>query len=183
MAHEFYVTNTLGALRPASPADAEKIAMLPAGTPFRVVATVNPRNAAAHRFYFGLLGVVAENTDYNTEQLLTLIKIGVGHVTEYIMPQTGEVVLVPRSISWAKMDETEFRSFVDRSINFILERILPGSTSEELEREVFERLGISLDNINPRSEAGGGRAATKAGGGGEDGSHGRSLPSVAGDAP
>lgn len=178
MSIEFRAVKKLGALRPASAHDAEIMQGLPDGAPIKMVATIHPRNERAHRWFFGLLGVVADNTDLNTTQLLTLIKIGIGHVDTIIMPGTGEVIYQPRSISWAKMDEKEFRSFVDRAINFIIERILPGTDSTELEREVFERLGISLDNINPRSEAAGARAGTKAAGGGEDAPV-RPLPSVA----
>lgn len=68
------------------------------------------------------------------------------------------------------MDEKQFRPFVEKSIDFIIQRILPGSTSTELEREVFERLGIDLNNIHesgaPSVRAGSRRSAADRGGAG-----------------
>lgn len=178
MSIEFRALKTLGALRGATRDDVAAIADLPEGTPIKIVATINPRNERFHRYFFGIVGLVAENTDYTPDQVLTLIKIGIGHVDTIVMPGSGEPVYMPRSISFAKMDEPQFRDFVDRSIKFILQRILPGVASEDFERELFERLGIDLNNIKPRSEAAGVRAANNAGGGGRESAG--ALPSEAG---
>jgi hypothetical protein len=155
MSIELRCIKKLGALRPASDHDAELMNGLPEGMPIKLVATIHPRNPKAHAWFFGLLGVVAQNTEYTTDQLLTLIKIGIGHVDTLIMPSTGEVIYQPRSIAWSKMDEKQFRPFVEKSIDFIITRILPGSTSAELEREVFERLGIDLNSIHESGAPGG----------------------------
>lgn len=168
MSVEFYCIRKYGALRPNSDHDADVILGLPDDQPIKLRATVHPRNPKAHAWYFGLLGVVAKNTEYTTDQLLTLIKIGIGHVDTIIMPSTGEVIYQPRSISWSKMDEKQFRPFVEKSIDFIIQRILPGSTSAELEREVFERLNISLDNITESGARTGARGRQNAAGGDAD---------------
>lgn len=179
MSIEFRAVKTLGALRGATPDDVATIADLPDGQPIKMVATLNPRNEKFHRYFFGIVGVVAENTDYTPEQVLTLVKIGIGHVDIIVMPGSKEPVYMPRSISWARMDEPQFRDFVDRSIKFILQRILPGVASEDFERELFERLGIDLTNIRSGSEAGGGRVANSYAGDGGSGSGSAPLPSEA----
>jgi len=148
MALEFRVIRKLGGLRAASPHDAEIMATLPADQPIKVTAVANPRGAKFHNWFFGLLGVVAEATDRPAKEVLTIIKIGVGHTEDFIMPHTGEIVRIPRSISWAQMDGPQFREFVDLAIKFIIEHMMPGTTNKELEEEVWIRLGISLDQVS-----------------------------------
>ncbi len=153
MSIEFRAVKRLGALRPATDHDAALMQDLPEGTPIKLVATVRPRNEAHHRWFFGLLGVVADNTEYTTDQLLLLVKIGIGHVDTIIHPVTGAQVLVPRSISFAKMDQQQFTRFANDAVNFIITRYLPGVSNQELEREVFERVGIDLSNLRDRRAA------------------------------
>lgn len=176
MSIEFRAIKKLGALRPATPDDAEIMAMLPEGQPVKLTATIRTRSSKHHRWFFGLLGVVAEATSTHIDQIVHMVKIGIGHCDLLIMPKSGEVVYMPRSISFTKMDQQQFNDFADKSVDWLLANLLEGTTDAELRREVAERTGVYMDD--PRSEAAGVRAANNAGGGGR--SHARALPSEAG---
>jgi hypothetical protein len=72
------------------------------------------RNPKFHRWFFALLRKVIENTDNrwaNEEALLFALKIEVEHC-EPSVALTGEVILQPKSINFAAMDEIKFKSFV-----------------------------------------------------------------------
>jgi len=177
MTLEFRAIKKLGALRPVTAEDAEIMAMLPEGQPVKLVATIRTRSTKHHRWFFGLIGVVAEAKSMHTEQVLHMVKVGIGHCDLLIMPKSGEVVYMPRSISFAKMDQRQFNDFADKSVDWLLANLLEGTTDAELRREVAERTGVYLNE--PRSEAAGVRAANNAGGGGQR-VHGAPLPSEAG---
>ena len=100
-----------------------------------------PRNVYHHRKFFALLNLVFENQEkYETvEQLLTIFKIGTGHYETMVMK--NGLAYIPKSISFAKMDQGEFEEFWDKCIKLITTRILPGVTKESLEREILELIG------------------------------------------
>ncbi len=96
-----------------------------------------PRNYEFHKKAFALFNLVYENQDrYNTlEDILTEIKLRTGHYQEHITVK-GVVVYVPKSISFASMDETEFNVFYNKAVNIVLKYFIPDTTREELENEV-----------------------------------------------
>ena len=58
------------------------------------------------------------------EDLLTEIKLKTGHYTEHITTK-GIVVYIPKSISFAKMDELQFQMFYSKVIDVVLRDFLP----------------------------------------------------------
>lgn len=65
-------------------------------------------------------------------------KIAAGHIDEpLIMPDTGQVFLRPASIAIESMPQHEFNQFLDRAIDVVIKRWLPGSTHAEIREEVF----------------------------------------------
>lgn len=106
-----------------------------------------PRNVKFHRLFFGLLNLVYENTEQfkSVEHLLTVCKIGIGHA-DLVKLQNGQEYWHPRSISFAVMDEDQFRTFWDRSVNWLIANVLPVGKSE-LESELFSLLGYDLNNL------------------------------------
>lgn len=79
------------------------------------------RNPKFHRWFFALLRKVIDNTDNrwkNEDELLYALKIEVGHC-EPTPAMTGEVLLQPRSINFAAMDEIKFKLFVTRCLDAI----------------------------------------------------------------
>lgn len=101
-----------------------------------------PRNLQHHRLFFALIGIVFENQErYETrDELLAAIKAATGHAT--ILPMdNGNSIYVPKSISFAKMDQTEFDAFYNKVCDVVCTRIIPNLKQEDLKREVAEMVG------------------------------------------
>lgn len=104
---------------------------------------VKPRCLGHHRLYWSLCQMVAENMDgdYSAEVVSDVIKLRAGHVT-VVRTQKGEVFL-PKSISFAAMDQIAFNQFFDRAIKVVVADILPGVSSDALRAEVESMLSGS----------------------------------------
>ena len=101
-----------------------------------------PRNLKHHRKFFKMIEIVyKQQSFYATEpDMLDDIKICVGHSRTFI-GKDGAVRTVPLSISFAKMDQTAFEQFYNKFVKFILEQVLPGVDSKDLEQRVYDMLG------------------------------------------
>jgi len=80
------------------------------------------RNPKFHRKFFAMLNVVLQNQEKYTilEDLLTEVKIRIGHYKEYITTD-GQVVYMPKSISFENMDDIQFEKFYNKTIDSILD--------------------------------------------------------------
>ncbi|RAU21100.1 hypothetical protein CU669_15210 [Paramagnetospirillum kuznetsovii] len=126
---------TLGGLRPANQDAAEILSRYKVGD--MVTAEVKkPRNLAHHRLYWELCRIVAANMpgDHSAEIVSDVIKIRAGHCA-VVATVKGEV-FSPKSISFATMDQHQFREFFDRALAVVVNDILPGVDSAALEAEV-----------------------------------------------
>lgn len=103
-----------GALRPADQESVEEFAKLPVGKPLHVEVK-QPRNAAFHRLYWALCARIAESKGVTAENISDVLKIATGHVTILSTKSYGRVH-VPKSISFAAMDQTAFRDFFERCV-------------------------------------------------------------------
>ncbi len=135
-------------LRGATPADDEayrkwrrRLEKSKPGTYHRFESS-SPRNGAHHRKMFALLTLVAENSEtYDTpEKALVAIKLVVGHFEPAVHPVTGELIQVPKSISYESMDQDEFDAFYKTAVDAVMQHILP-----QLDDNTAERL---LDMIS-----------------------------------
>jgi hypothetical protein len=100
-----------------------------------------PRNLQMHRLFWKLMETVANNQEHyrSAEEVCTAFKFAVNHC-DTLRTKRGDV-LVPRSISFAKCDQIQFREFFDKAVKFCVEEVIPGLNSEALEREVMELVG------------------------------------------
>lgn len=132
----------LRSLRPADPLAEEIMRSLKAGA-MVTVEVRKSRNLQHHRLYWSLMQLVADNMDgnYSAEVVSDVVKIRAGHVIP-VRTAKGEVFL-PKSISFAAMDQQDFREFFDRAIQVVTSDILPGLDSETLRREVYEMIGTT----------------------------------------
>ena len=96
-----------------------------------------PRNGAHHRKFFALLQLIAENSEtYNTtEKALVGVKLAAGLFDLMAHPATGEIIQVPRSVSFEAMGQEDFEAFYTNAIDAVLQHILP-----HLDREKADRL-------------------------------------------
>jgi len=96
------------------------------------------RSLPMHRLFWKLMQTVYENQDHyrSPDDVCTAFKFAVGHVDS--LKTARGVIQVPRSISFAKMDQVAFREFFDKALHFCVTEVIPGLDSAELEREVQE---------------------------------------------
>lgn len=102
----------------------------------------NPRNLAHHKKFMKLLSVFWEAAgDWSSSYAVLIeLKVRLGHVSKVLIRETGEIVSVPRSISFASMDQTEFEQFYEKAINELC--IMAGGIEpDELRQEVLNQLG------------------------------------------
>lgn len=120
----------------ADPMGLEELQTINRGEQVRVKVT-RMRNAGHHRKFFALLKAVydAQNRFATMEQLLNFVKVATGYcdVMEIIK---GKPIYIPKSIRWARMNQTAFEEFYEKVVKLILEKILPGVDASDLEARV-----------------------------------------------
>lgn len=101
-----------------------------------------PRNLKHHRKFFALIGVVfkAQGFYATQENMLDDIKLAIGHSRQFI-GHDGLIRIIPNSISFANMDQSEFEQFYNKAVEFILSKILPAVDKADLEQQVYDVLG------------------------------------------
>lgn len=108
------------------------------------VAIVQRRNPRHHRLFFAILKFVQMHSPVMTgvpiERLKTAVKLATGLADEGVDMETGEVYRVPRSISWAAMDQTEFAPWFDDACRVIAERWMPSGTTPDSVRDELYRM-------------------------------------------
>jgi len=89
-----------------------------------------PRNLGFHKRFFAMLKTTLEMTDLkiNIEQWRTLVTCGCGYA-DYV-EFNGQLIAVPKSIAFARMDETEFERFYSDALSFICENYIHGTPDE-----------------------------------------------------
>ena len=101
-----------------------------------------PRNVQFHRLFFALLQIVFENQSRckSIDELLDVVKISVGHCRTFRY-KDGTEVKTPKSISFSRMKEDDFRIFYDRVVAFVCQELLPRMDSDDLKMRVLEIIG------------------------------------------
>jgi hypothetical protein len=89
--------------------------------------------------YWALMGVLVDHGVFPMKEAASdAVKIGCGHAATVIMPDTGEVYFVPKSIAFESMAQTDFSAFLNAAIDLICERWLAGADRQQLRERVFE---------------------------------------------
>jgi Protein of unknown function (DUF1367) len=98
-----------------------------------------PRNLRHHRKMYALIQAVFPHQDvYPTQELfVAAIKAAVGLCDTFNLP-SGKTVVLPRSWSFANMDQSDFDEIYKRVEQVILTKILPGVNEAELEAHVHD---------------------------------------------
>lgn len=131
-----------GALVPDDDSTVDQLQKLKSGEVVRVEYK-RPRNVQFHRKFMALVNLVFDNQDkyHNREDLLTELKLQVGHYQEHIT-LGGKIVFQPKSISFASMDEDEFSTFYSKVVDVVLRYFLTGMDEDELNNMVDSVLGF-----------------------------------------
>lgn len=141
---KIFLRRTKAGFEPAYDRDADLLRDIPVGA---VVSTVpkRPRNPRRLRWWWALLHKVAESHPFysRAEQVALHLKYRTGHVEPVVIVK-GDAVethLVPQSIAYDAMTESEFRAFVDRALDVVVAELLPGIERDELVAEIEAMLG------------------------------------------
>lgn len=104
-----------------------------------------PRNLSAHRRFFALVNLVYTNSEKfpSPDVARRVLTCRAGHALPYIIESTGEVLLIPESISFANMDQDEFDAFWQRVVKVVCDEILPGVTEADIEAEILSCVGAA----------------------------------------
>lgn len=104
------------------PADVESAGLLSKVTPGKIVRIEvrAPRSGAFHRKYWLLCARIGDAVGVDSENISDLLKIETGHCTIVKSKTYGELRL-PRSISYAAMDNAAFSIFFERCVQVICE--------------------------------------------------------------
>jgi hypothetical protein len=100
-----------------------------------------PRNLRHHKKLFALLNAVFphQNQYATTQDLLSALKIAIGYF-EQGKTVDGLPFVIPKSISFASLDQNGFEAVYERTVDVILTRILPNVNRDELTDQVNEIL-------------------------------------------
>jgi Protein of unknown function (DUF1367) len=124
---------------PLSVEDADRMKRIKEGG-IILVDYKKPRNPLFHNKFMSMVRTVFDNQEQyaNIENLLNVLKVELGHYDTMFYRDLK--IRIPRSISFAKMDEIEFSAFYDRAVSCCLSHFLPQTTPEELEEYVAQIL-------------------------------------------
>lgn len=136
-----HVMRSGGALKPCHPEDAELLSKMKESQPYRLEYT-QTRSLPHMRKFGALLGMVSEHHPvYSTRaKALIAIKLAAGHCEWVPSPETGELLPIPKSISFARMGQDEFDRFYFDAVNAVITHLLPDMTSGMVDREIAARL-------------------------------------------
>lgn len=103
-----------------------------------------PRALKALRRWWVLCNLIYQNSEQFTSPELVhqYLKIKAGHTIPIVSKSTGEVFLLPDSISFDSIDESGFQNVWARAIKVVSEDIL-GTGVAEIEAEIQRLLGFS----------------------------------------
>lgn len=104
-------------LRPYGAESASVFAKMPLGKTF-YVEVKQPRNGKFHRLYWTLCSRIGDAVGVDAENISDLLKIETGHCAIVRSKTHGELRL-PRSISYAAMDNAAFSDFFEKCIQVI----------------------------------------------------------------
>ena len=138
------VINTPRGLVPLGDDDYEEKKKLRLGETYSVEVKV-VRNVDFHRKYFALIAYAWEFLDEqeterfkDKENFRKYIEIAAGHCEVIFHPRLQEFVEIPKSISFAKMDNTAFSDLYGRVKDVIFSIIGDRVTQEEFERLLID---------------------------------------------
>lgn len=79
-----------------------------------------PRNVQHHRLFWAIVHRVAEGIGAEPQNVTDVLKIATGHCT-IVKTKTHGTLSLPKSISFAKMDQNQFREFFDKCLIVIFQ--------------------------------------------------------------
>lgn len=124
-----------GVLIPENEDIAEKLKCIKNGD-YIIVEYKPKRNVKFHRKLFALLNLIYQNQEHykSVDNILEVVKFRAGHF-ETLVLHNGNTHYKAKSISFADMNELEFKEFYSKSIDVALE--LTQMTKADIENEII----------------------------------------------
>lgn len=140
---DLYLTRTIHGLGVVDDAGKEVLRKIKLGKMIRCEIT-QPRNIQHHRKFFALLNTVwqAAGDWVTVEDLLVELKIKLGVTKDIVIRDSGEIVKIVGSISFAAMDQLEFEKFYERAIQALC-LMAGGIDSDMLRQLVLQQLAAA----------------------------------------
>jgi len=129
--------NSFGHFVPVYDSDFELAKKIKTGE-IKAVTFSNPRSLQFHKKFFAMIKLVFENQNRYTSQegILIELKLRLKWYDLHVSID-GKETLVPRSISFEKMEQHEFEKFYLDSVNCILQSGLIQINKEEIEENII----------------------------------------------
>lgn len=144
-------------LLPVDDHSAEDLIRVPADRDV-LVKIVSQRNMKLLRFLWALAGKVADACDWlhDKDDAMDELKIRARHVKYLVNPTTGEVRIVPKSLT--KMDGAALNRLANRMVHVICRDIVPGLDESALRAEIVSMIAgpedsNSVEPAAPQAEA------------------------------
>jgi len=133
---DIYLKKIHGVLAPADDEAEEVISKLKRGECIRVKYT-KPRNYEFHKKYFAMIQAMFDCQDFYTNQNIfrKVLEMAAGHFDQ-ILTTKGTTIFLPKSISFADLDQEEFEKIYQSVITAFVERFGGSITKDELMRVV-----------------------------------------------
>ena len=135
------LTRSISGLKAADHFAAEELSKIKPGQEVRCEIR-RVRNPKQLRLYWALIDACWQHQDrYAAKQDLSdVIKVAVGH-SDQVVTKSGEVVARPKSIAFGNMPQDAWEDFFSRVIEFVCQRIIPGTNNEDLRAHLEEMVG------------------------------------------
>lgn len=129
---------TLDGFAPANDEGHDYFASLKTGQIVELKAT-KVRNGQYHRLFFAMLKLISENSNPHISEAAALhfAKMATG-TGEFVTDSRGRDVFIPGSISFARMDQTAFKDFVQTAIPPLVGRFMVGTAPDDLISEAMQ---------------------------------------------
>jgi len=148
MAVEFIGRRYKSGIGPVNAAEEEAMGAMSGEADYRVVCTrIGRRSNRHHRFLFALIGIARENyaEPISTENVKEVLKLRTGHVNVIGMA-SGEVLTLPKSISFESMDQDAFNAWFPRAVDVLCRDFCPGLERHLAMREIERRAGLTFSD-------------------------------------
>lgn len=110
----FYIRRVGNVLHAAGDESLIELGKLPFGRSLRAEIK-QPRNPAFHRLFWALCSRIASGIGAEPDSIASIFKLATGHFETVRTKSYGDMK-IPKSISFANLDEVGFRSFFDRCL-------------------------------------------------------------------
>jgi hypothetical protein len=96
------------------------------------------RSIKQNRLWWGLMRILVDHGVFPLiEAASDATKIACGHVEIRVIPDTGEVHMVPRSIAFESLSQADFNPIMEAGLDVVCSRWIKGVEKEALRREIF----------------------------------------------